>query len=114
MFNVGGSELLIILLVALVVLGPEKLPDAVRQAGKVIGEFRRVSAGFQREVQSAMNDPISKVTGEKTPTTIKDVTSVADVPPIGDSTTASTAEVAEPNVSSNDDPPDAPVMYGDR
>lgn len=82
MLNIGGGEFLIILLVALVVLGPTKLPDAARQVGKVVGEFRRISAGFQREIQTAMNDPVSKVTGEATPKTLKDVTTVAEPPPV--------------------------------
>ncbi len=111
MFNVGGGEFLIIFLVALVVLGPTKLPEAARQAGKIIGEFRRMSAGFQREIQSAMKDPVSKVTGETTPRTLKDVTSVAEIPtiPDADPAVATTSEAEDEH-----DPPDDPVMYGDR
>jgi len=56
-FNVGTPELLVILVVALVVLGPNKLPEAARQAGKVIGELRRLSSGFQAELHDAMNEP---------------------------------------------------------
>lgn len=93
MFNIGGGEFLIIFLVALVVLGPTKLPEAARQAGKIIGEFRRMSSGFQREIQSAMNDPVSKLTGEPTPRTIKDVTSVAEVPKLDDAEPASPSEL---------------------
>ena len=37
MFNVGGGELLVILLIALIVLGPQRLPDAARQIGKAMG-----------------------------------------------------------------------------
>ena len=59
MFNIGGGELLIIFLVALVVLGPTKLPEAARQLGKWMGEFRRLSAGFQAEVRDAMDDPVN-------------------------------------------------------
>ncbi len=54
MFNVGGMELLVIALVALVVLGPEKLPGAIRQFGQVVGELRRISAGFQSDLRGAM------------------------------------------------------------
>jgi len=57
MFNVGGGELLVILLVAVIVLGPDKLPDAARKIGNVMGEIRRMSAGFQEEVRSAMDTP---------------------------------------------------------
>lgn len=57
MFNVGTPELLVILVVALVVLGPTKLPDAARQAGRLLGELRRLSSGFQAELRDAMNEP---------------------------------------------------------
>ncbi len=55
MFNVGAGELLLIMVLALVVLGPDKLPDAMRKAGRFVGEVRRMSSGFQNEVRSAMN-----------------------------------------------------------
>jgi len=58
MFNVGGPEVLVILLVALVVLGPEQLPKAVRSVGNVMAELRRMSNGFQEEIRSALDMPI--------------------------------------------------------
>lgn len=54
MFNVGGPEVLVILLVALIVLGPAQLPKAARQVGQVMAEIRKVSTGFQRELTSAL------------------------------------------------------------
>ena len=54
MFNIGGAELLVILLVALLVLGPDKLPQAARQVGHFVGEFQRVAGGFRQEIQSAL------------------------------------------------------------
>lgn len=65
MFNVGGAELLVIALVALIVLGPDRLPDAARQAGKMLGELRRISSGFQNELRSAIEVEES----ERPPTT---------------------------------------------
>ncbi|MDQ1424479.1 MAG: sec-independent protein translocase protein TatB [Acidimicrobiaceae bacterium] len=56
MFNVGTGELLVILLIALIVLGPDKLPDAARKMGNIMGELRRMSGGFQQEMRSAMDD----------------------------------------------------------
>lgn len=56
MFNVGGSELIVIAVVALIVLGPDKLPGAMRQAGQFIGELRRLSNGFQTDFRTAMAD----------------------------------------------------------
>jgi Tat protein translocase TatB subunit len=57
-FNVGGAELLVILLVALLVLGPNKLPDAARQVGRALGELRRMSSGFQAEMRDALREPV--------------------------------------------------------
>ena len=54
MGNLGGGEILVIMLVALLVLGPSKLPDAARQLGRAVAEFRKVSGGFQRELRAAL------------------------------------------------------------
>jgi sec-independent protein translocase protein TatB len=56
MFNVGGGELLVIALIALIVLGPDRLPEAARTIGKVMGDIRRLSTGFQDEVRHAFDD----------------------------------------------------------
>jgi sec-independent protein translocase protein TatB len=56
MFNVGGGELLVILVLALVVLGPQRLPDAMRTIGRVMGEVKRISSGFQQDLTSAIDN----------------------------------------------------------
>jgi sec-independent protein translocase protein TatB len=56
MFNIGGGELLVIVLIALIVLGPQRLPDAMRTVGRVVGEVRRISSGFQQELRDAFED----------------------------------------------------------
>lgn len=53
MGSVGGAEILVILFVALIVLGPDKLPEAAKKLGGFIGEMRRISSGFQAELRSA-------------------------------------------------------------
>lgn len=55
MFNVGGGELLVIILIALIVLGPQRLPDAAKQVGRVMGDLRRISSGFQQELKDALD-----------------------------------------------------------
>lgn len=55
MFNIGGGEFLVIALIALIVLGPQRLPDAAKQVGKAMGELRRMSSGFQNELKDALN-----------------------------------------------------------
>jgi Tat protein translocase TatB subunit len=54
--SVGPAELLIVLIAALVVLGPTRLPDAARQLGKALAEFRRVSSDLQAEVRDALSE----------------------------------------------------------
>lgn len=58
MLNVGTPEMFVILVVALLVLGPQKLPEVARQVGKAIGEVRRLGAGFQAEMRDAMQEPV--------------------------------------------------------
>ena len=52
MFGIGSTEVLIILAVALVVLGPKNLPGIARTVGKAMGEFRRASTDFQRTINA--------------------------------------------------------------
>lgn len=61
MFNVQGTEIIILLLLALVVLGPEKLPEAMRKAGKAYAELRKMSSGFQEEFRKAVQEPVAEV-----------------------------------------------------
>ncbi|MEO7430102.1 MAG: Sec-independent protein translocase protein TatB [Acidimicrobiales bacterium] len=56
MFNIGGGEFLVIALIALIVLGPQRLPEAARQAGKAMAELRRMSSGFQNEIKGAFTE----------------------------------------------------------
>ena len=60
-FNVTGGEVIIIILAALVVLGPDKLPDVMRRAGKLYGELRKMSDGFQSEIRTALDEPTKEL-----------------------------------------------------
>lgn len=53
--NLGGGEILVILMIALLVLGPSRLPGAGRQIGRALAEFRRMSSGVQEDLREAMN-----------------------------------------------------------
>ena len=50
-----SAKFLVVLVIALVVLGPEKLPDTARTLGRMIGELRRISTGLQAEVRDAFD-----------------------------------------------------------
>ena len=52
MFGIGSTELLVILVVALLVLGPKNLPKIAHTLGRAMGEFRRVSTEFQRTLNT--------------------------------------------------------------
>ena len=61
MFNFSGSEIVFLLLLALIVLGPEKLPEAVRKFGKTYGEIKKMTSGFQSELKSALDEPMREM-----------------------------------------------------
>ena len=62
MFNIGPEKLFLLFVIALVVLGPSKLPQAARTVGKWVAEIRRVTGGFQDEVRSALAEPRDALT----------------------------------------------------
>ncbi|OPX86765.1 MAG: Sec-independent protein translocase protein TatAd [Pelotomaculum sp. PtaB.Bin104] len=54
--NLGMSELILILVVALVIFGPRKLPEVGKSLGKTFNEFRRASLSSINEVTSATEE----------------------------------------------------------
>ena len=61
MFNLSGSELVFLVLIALVVLGPDKLPEAMRRAGKAYNDFKKMTSGFQSEMRSVLDEPMREL-----------------------------------------------------
>ncbi|HEY6202219.1 MAG TPA: Sec-independent protein translocase protein TatB [Candidatus Limnocylindria bacterium] len=53
MFGIGPEELILVLIVALLVLGPERLPRVARDVGRVVGDLRRTSDEFREEFLQA-------------------------------------------------------------
>jgi sec-independent protein translocase protein TatB len=60
-FNLQGSEIIFILLIALVVLGPEKLPGAIKRAMRTYAELRKMGDGFQSEFKSVIDEPLREM-----------------------------------------------------
>lgn len=58
-------EIFVVAAIALIVLGPERLPKAARQLGRAIGEIKNFSSGVQSQVQDAIRDP-AELAAEKT------------------------------------------------
>ena len=61
MFNLSGSEIVFLLIIGLVVLGPEKLPNALRKAGRIYGEFKRIASGAESDFRSAFAEPLREL-----------------------------------------------------
>jgi Tat protein translocase TatB subunit len=53
MFGIGFPELLVILVVALIVLGPKRIPDVARSLGRGLAEFRRATGEITEEFRTA-------------------------------------------------------------
>lgn len=56
--SIGPWELGIILLIALMVVGPGKLPDVARSIGKGLNEFKKVTSGVRKEFEDVMKEEI--------------------------------------------------------
>lgn len=52
----GTGELFVIMLLVLVLFGPDKLPELARQAGKIIRKVNRVRSEVNRQINSALAD----------------------------------------------------------
>ncbi len=77
MFGIGMPEMILILAVALIVIGPKKLPDLAKSLGKAMGEFKRATSDLKesmqidaelKEVRSTFDD-IGKTAADPAPTT---------------------------------------------
>lgn len=54
MFGLGGGEIIIVLIVALLLLGPKQLPEIAKQLGKGLAQFRRATEDIKRQVEQEM------------------------------------------------------------
>lgn len=101
-FNVQGSEMIFLLLVALVILGPEKLPDAIRKFTKAYTEFKKMANGFQGELKQVLDEPMREmretvdVMREATKFDLDPDASAASDTSTSGATTPSTTEPAAP------------------
>jgi len=55
--NIGGPEILVILFLALVVLGPDRIPELARGAGRLLNNLKKFSSNLTGDMQDVINDP---------------------------------------------------------
>ena len=68
MFEIGFSELLLIFVIALIVLGPQKLPKLVAQVGRWAGKARAMARQFREQLESEINlDELNKAQAKTPP-----------------------------------------------
>jgi len=121
MFGIGGSEVIVILIVALIFLGPDKLPHAAKQVSKGIRELKKGSRVLQDTIENdekiggALRDIKSALRGEDPPPPrpkrkkVKPKPAlgeaVASTPPPGDAKTdEAKADAVEAKAEANDEP----------
>ncbi len=61
--NLSPEKVLLLLLIALVVLGPNRLPEAARGLGRLLANLRKMSGSFQTEVRDALTEPNDALKG---------------------------------------------------
>ena len=92
MFDIGWSEILVIIVVAIVVVGPKELPRLMGTFGRYAGKLRRAAAEFQRQFDDAMRD-----------------TEMAEVKKAMESVRAETASLDQPVMLPKVDAPASPT-----
>jgi Tat protein translocase TatB subunit len=116
--TLGGQEILFILVIALIVFGPRKLPEIGKSIGRMMAEFRKASNDFRRTLEDEVEADKARVVEPVTPTPAE---TAADAPSAtavrseyADATPSPAAAEAEPAVAEAESaavtPPEEPTV----
>jgi Tat protein translocase TatB subunit len=79
MGSVGAPEILVILVLALLLLGPERLPEAARTAGRWMAELKKITSSLQNEMQTVVDEVMQPVQSTASAATEAYINSAPDV-----------------------------------
>lgn len=79
MFDIGWSELLVIAVVAIIVVGPKDLPGMLRAVGKTMSQVRRTANDFKRQFNEALREAEDESGLKDTSAQLKDIGSINPV-----------------------------------
>jgi sec-independent protein translocase protein TatB len=109
--NFGPEKLFLVGVIALIVLGPNRLPQAARTLGHFVAHVRRMSNSFQQEVKEALSEPTEAVTSAVSDFRVPDLRrSVRDAV---SSTFSAPVTPVPPTDSLPASPPAPPLTAGD-
>lgn len=100
MFDIGFSEVLLIFVIALVVLGPEKLPRLASQVGRWIGRARAMARQFREQLEEEVNLEEVRKTREQKPKTTTTADAVQGEPSSGAGQASTDPHDAQPQQAS--------------
>jgi TatA/E family protein of Tat protein translocase len=85
--TLGGPEVILILVVALIVFGPRRLPEIGKSMGKMLAEFRKASTDFKRTIEDELEAEKSRESqaapiAPETPPVVTDVTATDATTPV--------------------------------
>ena len=107
MFDIGFSEILVIFILALIVLGPEKLPRVVREVGRWVGRARAMARQFQEQLEEEVDNDRNRTIRPEPVRPVGGVPPAQTAPPVPEAVKTEGAQaesVASDPISSLDTP----------
>lgn len=102
MGSVGAPEVLVILVLALLVLGPERLPQAARTMGRWVAEIRKITGTLQAEVQDVVDEVMRPVNDTATVATESFTSTFTSADAGASQVEADGSTAASPSVATSD------------